>query len=80
MLICFIYLIIKYFPLEWSANINVGDSLCFYQLEHTEVGPVTTFSVAINSDFTWCARYRSQLLPTQHCKQLQNVPSAINSG
>ena len=31
----------------------LGTHCAFYQLEHTEVGPVTTFSVAINSNFTW---------------------------
>ena len=66
------------FHIEWNAFVK--KSLCFYQSEDTETGPVTTFSVTINSDFIWSARYHSHLVPVQHCKQLQKMPSTINSG
>jgi len=56
------------------------DNLTLYQLSNTKTGPIIGLSLIVKKEYSWIFSYRNEIVSTENCALLQNIPAFINSG
>jgi len=63
----------------WNHYMH-GDNLTLYQLSNTKTGPIIGLSLMVKKEYSWIVSHRNEIVSTENCALLQNIPAFINSG
>ena len=68
-----------YYCIEWT-HVMQNEIYSLSKLRNSDTGPEIILSMAIAKDFSWSIHYRHQIVDSNSCSLLKDMPSLANSG